>query len=307
MRDPLIILAPPRSFTSIVCSMLGQHPEMYGLPEVHLLVAETMQERARWVARPSWRPGVPRGWREHGLLRVVAQLFAGEQTRQSIAGAKRWVNIRVNRTCVSVFRELAEKVSPRMLVEKSPSTPSRCEHLQRARRAFPSAKFIHLLRHPRSYGQSLWYTEHMNILTFLDGLPEAQQMRLRGEDLLREPGSYLRQVAEWLGLRADAEAIDAMKHPERSPYACFGPVNAPFGNNRSFLQAPVLRNSPAKPLKRHGALSRPDGPEELSPEVRELAREFGYTWGGNTDGNNMDECRLATAAPGGALRQKRLS
>src|SRR5262249_33746744 len=81
---------------------------------------------------------------------------------------------------------------------------------------------------------------------------------------------------------------------------------APFGNTRGFLRAPALRNSRAKPLKRHGALSRPDGPEELSPEVRELATEFGYTWGGNTDGNNMDECRLATAASGGALRQRRL-
>src|SRR5260221_9464285 len=31
--DPVFILALPRSFSSVVCGMLGQHPQMYGLPE----------------------------------------------------------------------------------------------------------------------------------------------------------------------------------------------------------------------------------------------------------------------------------
>jgi Sulfotransferase family len=298
---------PPRSFTSIVCAMLGQHPQMYGLPEVHPFLAETMRERPRT--------------HQKGLLRVVAQLFAEEQTVQTIAQAQRWVNARANRTCVAVFRELAEKVSPRLLVDKSPTTIMRSEYLQRVRRAFPGAKFIHLLRHPRSHGESMrkqrslafdggkpwrafrqntaiagpmaaaaarrlrvfdhsrdWYTWNMNIITFLDGLPEGQRMRVLGEDLLREPDAYLRKIAEWLGLRTDEEAIEAMKHPERSPYACIGPVNAPFGNNRGFLEAPALRrNSPAKELKLEGPLSWRDDGGELSPEVKELAREFGYT------------------------------
>ena len=325
MSDPVIILAPPHSFTSIICTMLGQHPQMYGLPEVHLFVAETMQERAGWVAPPRWRAEMITrpGWREHGLLRVVAQLFAGEQTAHTIARARRWVHFRANCTCVDVFRELAEKVSPRMLVDKSPSTTICSEYLQRARRAFPRAKFIHLLRHPRSYSESMWklrslgvdrgkpwsafrqnraphgpmgyaadrrlrafddsidpswYTKHMNIVTFLDRLPEGQKMRVRGEDLLSEPDPYLREIAEWLGLRTDEDAIEAMRHPEQSPYACFGPVNAPFGNNRGFLKEPALRrNPPAKGLQLEGALSRREDGGELSPEVKELAREFGYT------------------------------
>src|SRR5262245_30909041 len=77
VRDPLIILGAPRSFTSVVCAMLGQHPEMYGLPEVNLFVAETMAERRGLIAQPPWS--------EHGLLRAVAQLFGGEQTIQTIA------------------------------------------------------------------------------------------------------------------------------------------------------------------------------------------------------------------------------
>jgi hypothetical protein len=319
MSDPVIILAPPHSFTSVVGAMLGQHPQMYGLPEVNLFVAETIGERAREIAGPT-------SFHQHGLLRVVAQLFAGKQTIQTIARARRWLNIRANRTCVSVFRELVEQVSPRILVDKSPRTTMKPEYLQRIRQAFPGARFIHLLRHPRSNAESLrkpsrlaldrgkpwmaltentglarpmaiaprrrsqafgdrtdplikvWYTRHMNILTFLDELPEAQKMRIRGEDLLAEPDRYLREIAEWSGLRTDEEAIEAMKHPEQSPYACFGPENARFGNNRGFLQAPALRSySPNDKMRFEGSLSRPGDSAEFSPEVKELAREFGYT------------------------------
>src|SRR4051812_15033945 len=117
MDGPIIILAPPHSFTSIVSAMLGQHPQMYGLPEVNLFVAETMQERAGIVAQPRWQ--------EHGLLRVVAQLFRGEQTTRTIAFARAWVDARAKRSCVSVFHELAQAVGPRMLVEKSPRTTGR--------------------------------------------------------------------------------------------------------------------------------------------------------------------------------------
>src|SRR5215470_7660537 len=98
MPDPVIILAPPRSFTSVVCGMLGQHPQMYGLPEVNLFVAETMRERQELIARPKFST--------HGLLRVVAQLFVGTQTIQTIILAQRWVEIRADCSCVSIFREL---------------------------------------------------------------------------------------------------------------------------------------------------------------------------------------------------------
>lgn len=42
MLEPLFILAPPRSFTSVVCAMIGQHPDMCGLPEVNLAIAGRM-------------------------------------------------------------------------------------------------------------------------------------------------------------------------------------------------------------------------------------------------------------------------
>ena len=44
--QPIFILASPRSFTSLLCTMLGQHPEVYGVPELHLFLAENM---AQWL------------------------------------------------------------------------------------------------------------------------------------------------------------------------------------------------------------------------------------------------------------------
>jgi hypothetical protein len=298
MHDPVIILAPPRSFTSVVCAMLGQHPGMYGLPEVNLFVAETMAERQGLLARPRWG--------EHGLWRTIAQLFGKEQTFQTILLARRWLDIRAECSCVSVFRELAVKLSPRILVDKSPRSIVRCEYLQRIQRAFPNTRYIHLLRHPRSFGESIlrlggkrvaewmdavdystepptpdvqksWYTLHMNIITFLAGVPAKQQKRIRGEDFLAKPDAYLREIAKWLSLSAEREAIEAMKHPEQSPYACFGPPNARFGSDPGFLEAPALRPaSPDKELTLEGPLSWRQDEREFSPEVKELAREFGY-------------------------------
>jgi hypothetical protein len=298
MTDMLVILAPPRSFTSIVCGMLGQHPQTYGLPEVNLFVAETMRERVGVVGQ--------RPFAEHGLLRVVAQLFGGEQTIQTVTLARQWLEFRRDCATVSVLRELADKVQPRILVDKSPMTALRAEYMQRARRAFPNVKFLHLLRHPRTQGQSLmqlggpaaahrlgaldygtptptpdpqkaWYTFHSNVATFLEALPKEQKLRLRGEDLLADPAVHLGQVSEWLGLRADREAIEAMRHPERSPYACPGPINARFGNDPKFLRDPKLRlQGRAKRASLEGPLEwRRDG-VAFSPEVVQMAREFGY-------------------------------
>ena len=77
-------------------------------------------------------------------------------------------------------------------------------------------------------------------------MPASQTLRVRGEDLVGSPERGLREVLAWLGLRTDDEAIEEMKHPERSPYACYGPPSAHFGNERAFLQDPVLRPARAE-------------------------------------------------------------
>jgi hypothetical protein len=100
-------------------------------------------------------------------------------------------------------------------------------------------------------------------------------MRLRGEDLLSEPRIYVRQIAEWLGLRTDDEATEAMLHPENSPFACYGPANAKFGNDPNFLEKPALRpySCTPRPLTWE---PEPGRPVEVSEMVRVYAMQFGY-------------------------------
>ena len=316
MVHPLFILALPRSFSSVVCAMLGQHPQMYGLPEMQLFGASTLTE---WWTHCSHAPGPM----AHGTLRAVAQLFFGNQTEQTVRLARGWLWRRSYFTTGFLLEVLAERVHPSILVEKSARTIYRLEFMQRAYTMFPQARFIHLVRHPRGYCDSLlkfiketeaafgprprsnwalqlashsfaptgkekrsgnwvlvpergWHALNMNICKFLKSLPDDQKLIVRGEDLLRNPDGQLPEVARWIGLRTDKEAIEAMKHPERSPYASYGPPGARFGNDRFFLENPVLRPDRAKPHRLEGPVGWYADGRGFSAQVKRLANRFGY-------------------------------
>jgi hypothetical protein len=311
--DPLFILSPPRCFTSVVCAMLGQHQQMYGLLETGLFNAPTM--RLWWESR-----------RHVGLLRCVAQLFYGEQTETSVTQAEAWLKRRLSFSTAYVFEEIAARVAPRMLVEKTPAMVFDLDTLERTYEMFPRARYLHLLRHPRGHGHSVmnhvlhvaaeqdkapprwlqhitaadegedqqprrrrraqpglrdpqwdWFTLHNNILTFLENVPPEQKLTMRGEDLLADPDPNLRTLTRWLGIRSDDEVIDAMKHPERGPYSFIGPPNARFGTSRYFLEKPALRPDRGKPLSLQGPLVWREDGAWFAPQVRRLALSFGYT------------------------------
>lgn len=289
----LIILTPPRSFSSVVGGMLGQHPDMYGMPETNLFTAETLEALIAGYDRIGDQA-------RHGLLRILAQLHDGEQTVESIDRAQRWLRSNSHWTTKAVCDHILELVHPRILVEKSPRMVPRLANLERVYRMYPDASFLHLTRHPRAMAQSQikitsrndewggrldsskiqpqkwWETCQQNIMAFTSRLPEGQCMRIKGEDLLSNPDVYLPQIAEWLGVRTDSEAIEAMKHPEDSPYACMGPENALYGNDINFLQNPKLRPGRVAEASLRGELEWAPG-QMFSPTVTRLARQFGYT------------------------------
>ena len=124
--------------------------------------------------------------------------------------------------------------------------------------------------------ERVWLRSHQNIVDFTAALPPAECMRIKGEDLLSHPELYLPQIAEWLGVRTDQEAIEAMMHPENSPYARFGPANAKYGNDPNFLENSILKTSDIAELSLNGALEW--APErEFSKATRKLAKELGYS------------------------------
>lgn len=301
MAAPLFMLAPPRSYTSLFNAMIGQHPQAYGLPELNLFNVTHLKNL--WH-RVSDDIGGDTN-RRHGLLRTVAEVYGGEQTASTVVMATHWAAARQELESSEVYRELVDKLDPLIIVEKSPAYTIAMDRLRRMLDAFPNARFLHLVRHPIPQCESVlklnngvfavfvnsfdldgdeavldpqiaWHDLNINILNMLALVPAEQQMRIRGEDCMAEPEEHLRMICQWLDIRDDDEAIAAMMKPEKSAFACFGPINAMFGNDPNFMRGPAFRpHKPRVPPLSAPLSWRQDG-KGLRPEVVALAQEFGY-------------------------------
>jgi len=119
-------------------------------------------------------------------------------------------------------------------VEKSPDTVRTYQSLQMCLAAYPGARYLHLTRHPVDTQRSMqrhwrctrrrpvseselimaaastWYQSHARIVTALAGLPGDRWMRVRAEDILREPRPWLSAILRWLGLPDDEQIITGM-------------------------------------------------------------------------------------------------
>jgi hypothetical protein len=319
MPKILIMLSPPRSFSSVVSTIIGEHPDLYGFPELRIFVGDTVQdlidfEKSNNKRHPAGPPG---------LLRTLAQIHDGVQTNGTALRAIGWLNERRDWSSKKLMDYLLEAVSPKIGLEKSPVTSQKTVFLERVYTYYPDAYYLHLTRHPvstrSSWGEFVenkakrrkaggrsermdrlvgWHHMHTNILQFTATLPLGQTLRVKGEDILSEPDVYLPQIAEWLGIRTDREAIEAMKHPENSPYASLGPDVAQGGNDPKFIRSPKLRGGRIKEpslaaffesgypqwFPVDGPLSRAAGRsglkfapgEKFAGELLELAHIFGY-------------------------------
>jgi hypothetical protein len=301
MARLLMVLAAPRSFSSLVSTMVGQHPEIYGFPEINLMMRDTVAEALAWERSCGRFLGSP------GLLRTLAQLLWGDQSAEHVLDAALYLEDRADWTTKAMMdhvMDLAAAASgARFCLEKSPSLTFLPPGFARLRAGYPDAMYIHVTRNPVSLTQSLeeyiresqrftpeqkemrlrsaitaWPVTQRNILDFCAGLAPGQYLRIRGEDVLENGALVMGQVAEWLGLRRDAAAIAAMLRPEDSPYARLGPVNAPFGNDPKFVMSPAFR--PGKPRLPRVAdfLNGPEG-AELGPERRAYLQRLSHLMG----------------------------
>lgn len=276
--------------------MLGRHPEAYGVPELNLFSADTIGDVMDYFIFTKRSQ-----YRLSGLLRTLSQLYAGEQTIESVQMAYRWLSNRLYHSTGEVYWELCSRVAPLRIVDKSPGYTGKLERLHRIGKTFPNAHYLHLIRHPRPQGESLmklimnfsptrkaainlssidpqrwWYRSQRNILDFLSTVPAERQMRLRGEDLLNDPPSHFAQICQWLNFAWDESILETMLHPEDSPYACLGPYGAIPGNDPNFLRSPAYRYRPVAYSQLSGPLPwREDNKGFLTPVIK-LAQEFGY-------------------------------
>lgn len=274
---------------------------MFGLAEVNVFASDTVTELLELYKT--------RRRLQYGLLRSLSELAFSKQTEASIEAARLWMVDNADLSTSELFRTMQEWAGDRGLVDKSPLHVFTPAAMVRMGENFPDARYLHLTRHPGDMIKSIhqlktemrekarekfpalarmggdnadpdppdkmWLEPHLEIVRFLESIPPERKMRMRGEDLLSDPRNYLTQIAEWLELSTDDDAIEAMLHPENSPFACYGPANARFGTDPNFMEQPALR--PYSYKERPLELVMPNGREiELSETLRAYAMIFGY-------------------------------
>ena len=303
MVAPVFLLGPGRAFTSVLSAVVGQHPQLYGVPETNLSIADTVGE---WLQMTG---GNYRPFLRAGLVRAIAQMETGEQTTASAHQAEQWLFANPAMTTAALFAMMQASVGSRGIVEKSPMTVTEPRYLNNLLTLAPDARFIHVTRHPYSNCSSMvntewfrigleasrpecwdtrgggepvfdpqfhWLQSHQYILDFQRNVSPDRWLRVRGEDILEAPQDVLPGICRWLGIDDTPAAITEMLHPEESPFAYYGPVNALGGNDSNFLEAPMLRpyRAPKSPL--NGPLPWRSDAGPFVPEVRQMAESFGY-------------------------------
>ena len=153
-----------------------------------------------------------------------------------------------------MFDHLLDLVAPLIGVEKSPETVNGEEQLHRALATCPGARFIHLARHPVTAKRSLqvrwmtfnrpevfalsWLNQHRRISEFCAELPPEQWILVRSETRSTHRRASCDET-RLAGGTDDDQAVEAMCHPERSPYASTGFNDALGGNDPQFLRSPA--------------------------------------------------------------------
>lgn len=299
-KPPIFVLAAPRSFSSISASILGGHPEAYSVPELNILIKENMKkfmEEERDVFIPQ----------THGLLRTVSELYAGEQTMETISMSHRWIIRRADRKTSDIYEEICEKIYPLTLIDKSPAYALLPQRLARIKKYFPDAYYLHITRHPIDMNKSMyklekgkllavlsnsidfskenklidpqlmWYTCNANILEFLKNIGEEKKLTIKGEEMINNRKETLRKICSWMSWSWSTDAYEQMIHPENSPYAQFGPIGAELGSDPNFLRSPELRQNNIISGGLEDNLDWVEKGRKLYPHVKKMGLKLGYT------------------------------
>ncbi len=294
-QEPVFVLAPARSYSTVTVALLAGHPGIYGFPEMLLFSAGSVGELLQTVPRPMQPPAFVQDQRS-GILRAVADLVLGSQQDLAIGRAEQWLAARSSWSPRRLMDYLLELVYPQVGVEKSPETVMTGTALDSCLDSYPDARYIHLTRHPVTTMRSAidhlrpwlnqsekalvvgaassWYLSHLRIVSKLAGLPASQWTRIRAEDLLREPAAQLPPLLSWLGLPADDAVIARMLHTENWRFAGTGPSGRLLGGDPKFMTSPALR-----PVPEPAEIAFDDS-WGLLPEMRDrmiiLASALGY-------------------------------
>lgn len=298
LQPPLFVLAAPFSGSSWLAGVLGQHPQLYALPQLFAFTAETVGELLDVF-------GLSQADHGDGLRRAVAQLMFGAQSEATIAQADAWLAERAALSVKVLIDLLAAAAAPRRLVIPDSEAALRPMELRRLLAAYPDAAVVHLVRHPwvqgchlaswlqarlfvpvdyRDHGfnppaaepQIPWLRANANLEQALRA-SSVRSHRLGTEALDSHFAYCLTTLCEWLALDTTATALGGLQHPERWPFAQPGPASARGGLEAEVWDAPdpAAEALAATPHLEGPLPWRADG-AGFDPQVIALAQRYGY-------------------------------
>lgn len=266
--SPVIVLGVSRSGTTLLKQMLDRHPRL---------------------AIPTESYFLPQLWDRHGE-RPDREAFLADLER--LARIREWGVSRADveermpaeasfaEAIQAVYRSYAETRGKRRFGDK---TPSYMQHLDVLERAFPDARYLHLVRdgrdaalsflamrrkprfnwaRPRSVGSFAvqWRREVEGARSFGRDRVAGRYQEIRYEDLVAEPEARLREACEFLGLDFDPTMLEYHHH-------------AKVGSLRDH---PRLAEPPTPGLRRWREQMAPREVECFEAVAGELLAEFGY-------------------------------
>jgi amino acid adenylation domain-containing protein len=219
----VIVLAPPRSGTTLLRIMLGGHPNVFSPPELELLQYGTLAQRREALSGRY-------AFYQEGLIRAVMSLrgvdadTAGDFLAQ--AEVDGW-------TTAAMHQWLVDHAGGRVVVDKTTAYALDPRALARAEEVFDRPLYIHLTRHPRasmaSFVQArldlvylrtehpfdadqtaelVWRTSHEQIAAFLDGVEPDRVHRVAFEDMVADPDGTAQALCDFIGVDFDARMLE---------------------------------------------------------------------------------------------------
>jgi Sulfotransferase domain. len=280
------VFSSPRSGSTLFRIILAGNPGLFAPPELHLLNYVTMSQR---------HAALNNKWNEHLLTGTIRALMplrrcSVEEAAEFVADCERR-----DMPTHDFYALLEDLLGGRLLVDKTPIYAMHEAILRRAERDFDGPLFIHLVRHPcgmirsfedakieqlipfmrasrftrRQLAELTWFVTNENIARLLADVPQERWLRVRFEDLVRDPRSSVERLCAFLKVPFAEEMLDPYKDPDARMTGGLSTAAQYSGDLKFHLHARIEPEAADRWKKFTSENS-------LSPMTRALAAEFGY-------------------------------